>query len=108
MLGSPPDTDSNAVLDAVRGVQGVEDVHHVHLWQMQENEVALDCHVVLTEGGWGRIEAVKAEIKDTLKDGFGVTHSTLEFESIRDAHRNADLFGHEEATKSGEDHAHQN
>ncbi len=108
MLGSPPDIDSKAVLKAVRAVEGVEDVHHVHLWQMQENEVALDCHVVLTEGGWGRIETVKAEIKATLKDGFGVTHSTLEFESIRDVHRNADLFGHEEATERGEDHAHQN
>ena len=106
MLGSPPDTDSNAVLDAVRGVQGVEDVHHVHLWQMQENEAALDCHVVLTEGGWDRIEAVKTKIKDALKGGFGITHSTLEFEDIHRAHQDAGLFGHEKATPEGEQHVH--
>ena len=104
MLGSPPDIDSNAVLKTVRDVEGVEDVHHVHLWQMQENEAALDCHVVLTDDGWTRIEALKAEIKGALKDEFGVTHSTLEFESIRNAHRNAELFGHEEAKTKGEDH----
>lgn len=26
---------------------GGADVHHVHLWQMQEHAAVLDCHVVL-------------------------------------------------------------
>ncbi|MEA1943647.1 MAG: cation diffusion facilitator family transporter, partial [Pseudomonadota bacterium] len=48
MLGSPPDIDGAAVIEAMRNRDGVQDVHHVHLWQMQEHEAALDCHVVLT------------------------------------------------------------
>ncbi|WP_375259416.1 cation diffusion facilitator family transporter, partial [Citreimonas sp.] len=94
MLGSPPDMDCVAVIDAVRAVDGVDDVHHVHLWQMQEHEAALDCHVVLTDAGWGRIEAVKVAIKDLLRAEFGITHSSLEFESLHHAHRDAPLFGH--------------
>lgn len=94
MLGSPPDVDGRAVIDAVRRVEGVDDVHHVHLWQMHEHEAALDCHVVLTEDGWSRIEAIKAAIKERLKEEFGIMHSSLEFENINHAHHDAELFGH--------------
>nr|WP_210283231.1 cation diffusion facilitator family transporter [Devosia subaequoris] len=94
MLGSPPDLDGNAVVEAIRCVQGVNDIHHVHLWQMQEHEAALDCHVVLNEDGWGRIDEVKQEIKRRLKRGFGIGHSTLEFEEAGKIHKDASLFGH--------------
>ena len=94
MLGSPPDIDGQSVIDALRDVQGVEDVHHVHLWQMQENTAALDCHVVTTEAGWQQLEAVKADIKAQLKARFDIGHSSLEFEHIDHAHQGANLYGH--------------
>ena len=52
MLGSPPEIDNEAVVEAMRGVDGVAEVHHLHLWQMQEHKAALDCHIVLTADGW--------------------------------------------------------
>jgi len=67
----------------------------VHLWQMQENAAALDCHVVMTEAGWQRLESVKAAIKDQLKKRFNIVHSSLEFEHIDHAHQDANLYGHE-------------
>ena len=104
MLGSPPDLDNGAVVAAMRDMDGVADVHHVHLWQMQEHEAALDCHVVLTDSGWDRTEEIKAAIKDRLKADFGISHSSLEFEHQDRAHRNADLYGH--GTSDGKDNAH--
>ncbi|MEM8820026.1 MAG: cation diffusion facilitator family transporter [Pseudomonadota bacterium] len=100
MLGSPLEIDNAAVIDAMRGVEGVVDVHHVHLWQMQEHEAALDCHVVVTADGWSRIEAIKVEIKERLSDRFGITHSSLEFEHEENAHANAALYGHESTGRS--------
>ena len=94
MLGSPPEMDGSEVVEAVRSVEGVSDVHHVHLWQMQEHEAALDCHVVLTAKAWSRIETVKREIKDRLRDRFAINHSSLEFEHQDRAHDNAELYGH--------------
>ena len=94
MLGSPPDVDGQSVIDLLRSVEGVEDVHHVHLWQMQENNAALDCHVVTTEAGWQQLEAIKADIKAQLKARFGIGHSSLEFEHIDHAHQDANLYGH--------------
>ncbi|EAQ11688.1 cobalt-zinc-cadmium efflux system protein [Maritimibacter alkaliphilus HTCC2654] len=106
MLGSPPDIDNETVVQAMRGVDGVADVHHVHLWQMQEHEAALDCHVVLTADGWGQIEKIKAAIKDRLKDDFSIGHSSLEFEHEDRAHENADLYGHGKPEKEEENHVH--
>lgn len=94
MLGSPPDVDGGSVVETVLHVEGVLDLHHVHLWQMQEHETALDCHVVVTGEGWSRLEAIKAEIKDRLEERFGISHSSLEFEHVNRAHRNAALYGH--------------
>ena len=64
---------------------------------MQDHEAALDCHVVLTEEGWKRIEGVKAEIKVHLKNRFSIGHSSLEFEHTDHAHQNARLYGHDRA-----------
>jgi cobalt-zinc-cadmium efflux system protein len=94
MLGSPPDVDGDSVVETVLDVEGVLDLHHVHLWQMQEHETALDCHVVVTGEGWSRLEAIKTEIKDRLEERFGISHSSLEFEHVDRAHRNAALYGH--------------
>lgn len=100
MLGSPPDLDSARVIEAMRTVDGVADVHHVHLWQMQEHEAALDCHVVLTAQGWTRIEAIKGDIKGRLNDRFGIAHSSLEFEHENNAHKNANLYGHDRSDRA--------
>ncbi|WOI28995.1 cation diffusion facilitator family transporter [Sulfitobacter dubius] len=100
MLGSPPDLDAGAVVEAMNNVDGVRDVHHVHLWQMQEHEVALDCHVVLVGRDWSDLEVVKQEVKKKLANDFGITHSSLEFETSANAHRGASLFGHKDDAKS--------
>jgi cobalt-zinc-cadmium efflux system protein len=93
MLGAPPDLDPAAVIAAVERVEGVAGIHHVHLWQMQENAAALDTHVVLRAEAWPRLEEVKAEIKAALAAEFGIGHSTLEFEHEARAHRGAALYG---------------
>ena len=94
MLGSPPDVDTDAVIAAVSGIDGVEEVHHAHFWQMEEHAVALDTHVVVSRDHWGEIEDIKAAIKSRLKDEFDVEHSTLEFEPADRKHEDADLYGH--------------
>ena len=94
MLGSPPDLDNEAVIETVRGVDGVADVHHVHLWQMEEHEAALDTHVVVEDAAWDRLEDVKHAIKACLKDEFGIDHSTLEFEREARACDDVRTYGH--------------
>ncbi|SEW35227.1 cobalt-zinc-cadmium efflux system protein [Aliiroseovarius sediminilitoris] len=94
MLGSPPDIDGTEVVAAIQSVDGVADVHHIHLWQMQEHAAALDCHIVVERSRMEDIETIKSGIKAVLRERFSIEHSTLEFEAKDTAHQNAHLFGH--------------
>ena len=94
MLGSPPDIDTDAVIDAVADVDGVTEVHHAHFWQMQEHEAALDTHVVVDASRWEDLEKIKDAIKARVKGDFGIEHSTLEFERSDRKHEDAKRYGH--------------
>ena len=94
MLGSPPDIDTDKVIAAVEDVDGVEEVHHAHFWQMQEHRAALDTHVVIAEARWDALENIKTAIKTRLDEEFGIDHSTLEFERSATKHWDAHRYGH--------------
>ncbi|MEJ6389788.1 cation diffusion facilitator family transporter [Gymnodinialimonas ulvae] len=93
MLGSPPEIETDAVLDTVRGIDGVTGIHHAHFWQMDENRAALDAHVVIAEGLWSDADAVKERIKAALSDRFDIEHTTLELECARHACDEPSEFG---------------
>jgi len=94
MLGSPPDIDAGAVVAALRAVPGVRDVHHLHLWRMQEHAPAVDAHVVIDAGRWSEADAIKGRIKAALHDRFDIDHATLELECAAHACDDAPLLGH--------------
>jgi cobalt-zinc-cadmium efflux system protein len=92
MLGSPPETDTRAVIDTMTGTPGCASVHHVHLWMMGEHEPALDAHVVL-EPGADPVHT-RATIKARLAEAHHVHHSTLEIEHPADQCEDARAIGH--------------
>ena len=94
MLGSPPHISTQSVLDSLREIEGVADVHHVHLWQMNEHRNAVDAHLVIAEGFWAQADAIKASAKHRLEAEFGVVHTTLEMECTRHACIAARTIGH--------------
>lgn len=93
MLASPPALAAEEVAGAIEAVDGVEEVHHVHLWAMQERAAALDGHLVIAAGDWDHADAVKAAVKTMLAERFGIGHSTLEMECSRHACNGAARFG---------------
>ncbi|AUQ64876.1 MAG: cobalt-zinc-cadmium efflux system protein [Afipia broomeae] len=93
MLGSPPELETKAVLDTVRGIDGVTGIHHAHFWQMDEHRAALDAHIVIAEGRWSEADALKDRIKTALADRFDIEHTTLELECARHACDDPSEFG---------------
>ncbi|MDA5093563.1 cation diffusion facilitator family transporter [Aliiroseovarius sp. KMU-50] len=80
MLGAPPGLDAEEVVSAMEEVQGVENIHHVHLWQISEDVTSLEAHVVVTDENWPDASGVKAAVKSTLHERFGIGHVTLDME----------------------------
>ncbi|QHQ34566.1 cation diffusion facilitator family transporter [Algicella marina] len=94
MLASPPEVDVREIVSAMTAVDGVDSVHHVHVWQMQEHTAAVEAHIVITPEKWEASSTIKADIKTRLADAFGISHTTLELECAPDACDDAQLIGH--------------
>ena len=79
MLGAPPGMEAEALRVAIEGEAGVEEVHHLHLWQMDEKRTSVEAHLVLGEG----VEVTEAvrRVKARLEEEFGILHATFETET---------------------------
>ena len=75
--GVPTSIDSQKVVEAIRALPGVDDVHHIHIWGISTTENALTAHIVLKQPEG--MQEVKHLIRHRLED-FGIGHATLEFE----------------------------
>ncbi len=93
MLGAPDGISTEAVMAELRAEDGVAGIHHLHLWQMEEQHAALEAHVVVAEGRWSDADAIKAALRRRLKV-LGIGHSTLELECHRHACEGPQVIGH--------------
>lgn len=77
MLGAPPGVPADDVLARISAIDGVEDVHHLHLWQIDEHETSVEAHLVLT----GDADAVAGRVRAMLLEDFHIHHATLAIET---------------------------
>ena len=78
MSGTPAHISVEEVSTLMRAIPEVREVHHIHLWQIDEHHNSLEAHVVIDD--YERIDAVRNDLKQALEESFGIQHSTLEFE----------------------------
>lgn len=99
MLASPGGAQTEGLLAALEAAPGVQSVHHLHLWRMQEHELSLEAHVVVS--GEVAPESLRADLKALLQDRFGIHHSVLEMETAETACENAAAIGHDAPARGG-------
>lgn len=80
MESTPSEIEIAEVSSAMQQVAGVLDVHHLHVWRLDENNILLESHVVIDEQDMNDMEAIKLSLKELLGNSFQIHHSTLEFE----------------------------
>lgn len=81
MQGAPADVDPIELTAAMQSIPGVVEIHHLHVWELDEVQRALEAHVVVDEADLARWAEIKRAIKSRLAEQFGIHHSTVEFES---------------------------
>ena len=75
--GIPEGVDPERIMNEIKSVAGVEDIHHLHIWAISTSEVAMTAHVVIDD--IAKMEQIKHEIHHRMSQD-GISHSTLEFE----------------------------
>ena len=85
MEGSPENLSREEIKLSAINISGVEDMHHLHIWHLDEHRVALEGHVAVNVNELKEVKAIKDQLKLMLKNKFNITHSTLEFEHHTDS-----------------------
>lgn len=77
--GTPSDIDLGAVRDALGSLDGVQDVHDLHVWTLTSGVRALSAHCVVPDNRF--TESLLSSGRRMLDEEFKIEHVTLQFET---------------------------
>jgi len=82
--GVPKGIDLKKVILEIKEVEGVIDVHHLHVWAISTSQNAMTAHVIIhPESGMEQLNILKLKIKHELEH-VNIHHATIEFETEDD------------------------
>jgi len=76
--GTPSHINIRALVEAMHGVEGVTDVHDLHVWTITSGKEALSAHVTI-EPGASHPDTLEA-LQERLRSMFNIGHLTLQLE----------------------------
>jgi cobalt-zinc-cadmium efflux system protein len=79
--GLPPNIELKRVTQAMSGVDGVLDVHDLHIWSLGSSTHALSSHVLIDDMPHSESENILKKLNNVLC-GFGIYHTTIQFEHV--------------------------
>lgn len=77
---TPKDINVEEMLDELRKIKGVKDVHHLHLWTITSGINAMSAHVLIDDLLISSSAYILKEIKSLLHNKYRIEHSTIQFE----------------------------
>jgi cobalt-zinc-cadmium efflux system protein len=87
MQSTPRDIDLDAIKTLLEKDPRIRNIHHVHCWQLQDNDILFEAHIGTAEDMLvSDSNKLMADIEQLLRENFQVTHTTLqiEYESCAD------------------------
>jgi cobalt-zinc-cadmium efflux system protein len=98
MEATPEDVDVAAIASGLETIEGVSDIHHLHVWCLAPGKPLITLHARIAAGF--APDLVLSRIKDALSIRFHINHSTIQMESAcpddethRDSHHHDDHKG---------------
>ncbi len=77
---TPEELEVQEIVERLGEIEGINDVHDVHLWTLCSSINSFSAHLVVDDISVIESESLKANVRDILHDEFHVYHSTLEVE----------------------------
>jgi cobalt-zinc-cadmium efflux system protein len=76
----PKHLDVAQIISALKEIEGVKDVHDVHLWTITSGLYALSCHLQIEDRMVSSSGHIVEAVNEALSRKFGIGHSTLQLE----------------------------
>lgn len=92
MESVPEHLDTDEIMDDMKRVDQVLDVHEFHLWSITTEHYSLSAHVVLdSKSGHDAYETIN-KLERLLKEKYGLSHTTLQIEHLEMNHLDEAYF----------------
>ena len=93
MEAVPKDISMPNLVDDMVSVDGVEDVHDLHVWSITNNMNALSCHALIQNLPPSDSAAILQSLNDMLSEKYRITHTTIQFECNAHSGKCCDMDG---------------
>lgn len=80
--GLPRGISFSDVRTGLKEVDGVLDVHDLHIWTLGDHAHALSCHVQIDDMPHSESESILSRLNDVLHKRFHIHHTTIQFEHV--------------------------
>ncbi len=78
--GLPRNIQLEAVARALLRVEGIQEVHDIHIWTLGTDLNALSCHIRIPDMHMEESEKVLTQVREVLASEFQISHTTIQFE----------------------------
>ncbi|RMA66025.1 cation diffusion facilitator family transporter [Ulvibacter antarcticus] len=85
MLFTPKEVDPEKINTALSVIPEISNLHHMHIWQLNESETHLEAHVEFKKDiTISEFDGISEEIEEILFHKFGINHVTIQPEYNKD------------------------
>jgi len=76
----PKHVQLDRVIETIRNVPGVDDVHDIHIWTITSGIYSLSAHLLIGDQMVSRSAEIVTTVNRDLAGNFDITHTTLQLE----------------------------
>ncbi|PID51906.1 MAG: cation transporter [Candidatus Moraniibacteriota bacterium] len=80
MQATPENMDLDKIKEAVEALSEIDNIHHLHVWKLDDTQIHLEAHVNLKNNiDMAQVMQIRAQVEHLLQKKFGIGHITLQF-----------------------------
>ena len=80
MMSNPEGIDLEVIKNIVEKIPGVINIHHIHLWKLNDNDTHFEAHIEVKDMFVSKTAEIQKQIEHELHERYEINHTTLQFE----------------------------
>lgn len=81
MEQTPKGIDLDKLKNDVEKIEGISNLHHIHIWQIDEKNYLFEGHIKLqNDVPVSKADCIRKSVEDLLNNEFNISHSTIQIE----------------------------
>ena len=80
LMKAPANLDLEAVCGVIESIKGIRNLHHVHVWRLDEHNIHFEGHAEVSDMALSDAMPILDRIETKLAEEFGIHHVTIQLE----------------------------